>query len=170
MPSFVHIADERYSASIVRTGPRLPKVPERIKQSGHPVGVFAMPVVQKFLLSHQWVRELKRRGHRTAVGVYFRVESDEPVWVGLYNETKRQITAGAAFRELSQMNSFGFEVIVPRSIPSKDITSIRNLRQTLGWRFYPDAHVRGIFCGCEYCMRGEIRGRKIRDRYEAGKL
>ena len=133
-------------------------------------GVFALPVVQSFLLSHQWVRELKRRGHRTAVGVYFKLPTTERVWAGLYNKPKQEMTAGEAAAALRGMQKFGFEVIIPRSITAASITSVRMLPQKLGWRYYPDAHVRGIFCGCEYCMRGEIRSRKIRERYEKGEL
>lgn len=170
MPSFVHIADERDGAAILHSGLKLPRMRLRSLRSDHPVGVFALPVVPNFLLSHQWVRELKRRGHRTAVGVYFRVPAPEAVWAGLYNQPKQQMTAGEAASVLRGMQGFGFEVIIPRSISARDITSVRALPQKLGWRFFPDAHRRGIFCGCEYCMRGEIRSRKIRERYEAGEL
>lgn len=170
MPSFVHIADERDGAAILRSGLKVPRMRLRSSRPDNPVGVFALPVVQNFLLSHQWVRELKRRGHRTAVGVYFRVSAPEAVWAGLYNQPKQQMTAGEAVSLLRGMQEFGFEVIIPRSISPRDITSVRALPQKLGWRFFPDAHRRGIFCGCEYCMRGEIRSRKIRERYEAGEL
>lgn len=93
MPSFVHIADERDAAAIRRSGLKVPKARLRSSQSGTPVGVFALPVVPNFLLSHQWVRELKRRGHRTAVGVYFKVPAQDAVWAGLYNSPKLQMTA-----------------------------------------------------------------------------
>jgi hypothetical protein len=170
MPSFVHIADERDAASIRRTGLKLPKVPATSSESERPVGVFALPVVPNFVLSHQWVRELKRRGYRTAVGIYFKLPASEEVWAGRYNEPKRPMTAGEAASELRRMQQFGFEVIVPRSISAGSIMYVRTLPQKLGWRYFPDAHERGIFCGCEYCMRGEIRSRKIRERYEAGEL
>jgi hypothetical protein len=170
MPSFVHIADERDAVAIRRSGLKVPRARLRSSQSGNPVGVFALPVVPNFLLSHQWVRELKRRGHRTAVGVYFKVPAQEAVWAGLYNQPKQHMTAGRATSALRGIQDFGFEVIIPRSISARDITSVRTLPQKLGWRFFPDAHRRGIFCGCEYCMRGEIRSRKIRERYEAGEL
>jgi hypothetical protein len=170
MPSFVHIADERDTASIRRTGLKLPKVPTTFSDPKRPAGVFALPVVPNFLLSHQWVRELKRRGYRTAVGVYFKLQAAEPVWAGLYNQPKRRMTAGEATSELRGMHEFGFEVIIPRSISPGSIMYARALPQKLGWRYFPDAHKRGIFCGCDYCMRGEIRSRKIRERYEAGEL
>lgn len=170
MPSFVHIADERNAASILRTGLKLRKVPATSFEEERPVGIFALPVVPNFLLSHQWVRELKRRGYRTAIGVYFKLPASEEVWAGLYNQPKRRMTAAQATSELRGMHEFGFEVIIPRGISPKGIMYTRVLPQNLGWRYFPDAHKRGIFCGCEYCMRGEIRSRRIRERYEAGEL
>src|SRR3954447_21613731 len=103
MPSFVHIADERDGAAILRTGLKVPRLRVRSSRSDYPVGVFALPVVPNFLLSHQWVRELKRRGHRTAVGVYFRAPAPEAVWAGLYNQPKQQMTAGEAASVLRAM-------------------------------------------------------------------
>src|SRR5256885_152494 len=97
MATFVHIADERDSLAIRRNGLALPKAhlkaaeTERIKR-----GVFALPVVEDFMLSHQWVRELKRRGHRSAVGIYFKIADDELVWAGLYNKEKVRMTAAQA--------------------------------------------------------------------------
>jgi hypothetical protein len=166
MPTFVHIADEHDAGAIRRGGLRVP----RLRRPPQVHGVFALPVIPNFLVTHQWVRELKRRGFRTAVGVYFRLAKDEPVWVGRYNEPKRLTTASEAARELRQLQTLGFEVIIPRSIASQSITAIRHLPQKLGWRYFPDAHRRGIFCGCEYCMRGEIKSRGIRERYERGEL
>jgi hypothetical protein len=154
MPSFVHIADERDAAAIWRSGLKIPRARLRSSQSDTPVGVFAMPVFPHFLLSHQWVRELKRRGHRTAIGVYFKVPAQEGVWAGFYNQPKQQMTAGHATSALRGMQDFGFEVIIPRSISAGDITSVRILPQKLGWRFFPDAHRRGIFCGCELLHAG----------------
>jgi len=169
LPTFVHIADERDATAIRRTGLKLPRYPG-LPPSDPPHGVFAMPVVPSFVMTHQWLRELKRRGHRTAVGIYLKLPADDEVWAGLYNEPKRRMTAAEATSVLRGMQVFGFEVIIPRSIPAGSITAVRQLPQTIGWRYFPNAHERGIFCGCDSCMRGEIRGRKIRDRYEAGAL
>jgi hypothetical protein len=129
-----------------------------------------MPVVQNFVLSHQWVREIKKRGFRVAVGVYFRVPDDQPVWAGLYNAEKARVTAAKAAEQLSREQLLGFEVVIPRSIQASEIRAVRQLPQGLGWRHFPDAHRKGIFCGCEYCQRGEIKSRKIRERYDRGAL
>lgn len=70
-----------------------------------------MPVVSDFMLSHQWVRELARRGHRSAIGVYFRLADEQPVWAGAYNEPKQLCTAAAAAAKLHTQRILGFEVI-----------------------------------------------------------
>jgi hypothetical protein len=166
MTTFVHIADERDSNSIKRVGLKLPRIPERL-HGARPVGVFATPVVPDFVVTHQWVRELKKRGFRVAVGVYFRVPDHEPVWAGRYNEQKQPLTAAQACAWLSRERTLGYEVIIPRSIAPSEIRAIRALPQVVGWRHFPDAHRQGIFCGCKFCMRGEIKSRRIRERYEA---
>jgi hypothetical protein len=167
--TFVHIADERDSAAIRRTGLRLPRrlVASSSKQL---IGIFALPVTPNFVVTHQWVREIKKRGFRVAVGVYFRIPDNEPVWAGRYNEQKAQMTAAQAAAVLARDELLGFEVIVPRSIQASEIHAVRQLPQGLGWRHFPDAHRKGIFCGCEYCQRGQIKSRKIRERYEQDAL
>ena len=165
MTTFVHIADERDAPSIIRSGLKLPRVVVPSLGS-RPVGVFALPVVPDFVVTHQWVRELKRRGFNVAVGVYFRVPDDEAVWAGRYNQDKRQITAAEASAELARERILGYEVILPRSVPRTEIHRIRPIPQVSGWRYFPDAHERGIFCGCKFCMRGQIKSRAIREQYE----
>ena len=166
MPVFVHVADERHAASIRRSGLKLPRVPPQI-QAARPIGVFALPVTPNFLVSHQWVRELKKRGFKVAVGIYFRISDHEPVWAGKYNEEKVQVSAAEAAAFLSREQVLGYEAIIPRSVSPSEIEAVRALPQTLGWRHFPGAHERGIFCGCKYCQRGEIRSRRIQQRYEA---
>ncbi|MFO1280941.1 MAG: hypothetical protein U1F51_00495 [Burkholderiales bacterium] len=166
MPIFVHIADERDVASIRRAGLRLARAatgpaPDR------PTGVFALPVVADFAVTHQWLRELKKRGFRVATGVYFRLTDDEPVWAGRYDEQKRRTTAAQAAGTLARDRTLGYEVLVPRSIGPAEIHAVRALPQSVGWRHFPDAHRQGVYCGCRYCQRGEIKSRRLRDRYEA---
>jgi hypothetical protein len=60
----------------------------------------------------------------------------------------------------------GFEAIIPRSIQPREVHAIRALPQTLGWRYFPGAHEKGISCGCEYCMKGEYKSESIRERWE----
>jgi hypothetical protein len=110
MPTFFHIADERDAASILRNGLKLPKA----KNQNRPTGVFALPVVQNFVVSHQWVRELKRRGFKVAVGVYFRIPDQQEVLTGKYNEDKRALTAAEATAVLAREQILGYEVIIPQ--------------------------------------------------------
>jgi hypothetical protein len=159
---FVHIADERDAAAIRRSGLTLPRW-----RGTRGDGVFAMPVVSDFQLTHQWVRELKRSGFNTAVGVYFRIPDDAPVLAGLDNEEKRAMTASEAAALLQRSRLLGFETLIPQSIEARAIHAIRRLPQTVGWRYFPGAHERGIFCCCAYCQRGSFNSRKIRQAYEA---
>ena len=164
MPTFVHIADERDAASIRRSGLKLPRLAPQIR-AVRPVGVFALPFIPNFVVSHQWVRELKKRGFKVAVGVYFRVPDSQEVWAGTYNEEKKLLTAAQAGAHLTKEQSLGYEVIIPRSIQASEVHAIRSLPQTLGWRHFPESHAKGIFCGCKYCQRGEIKSRRIQQRY-----
>jgi hypothetical protein len=159
--TFVHIADERHSSRIRSSGLKLPR-PKR--DPGRPWGVFAMPVVPNFVVSHQWVRELKKRGFRVAVGVYFSLPDSESVWAGRYNRDKVMITAAEASARLLREEELGFEVVIPRSIAAREISSIRSLPQTVGWRHFPEAHERGIFCACKFCQKGEIKSQRLRAR------
>jgi hypothetical protein len=116
MPMFVHLTPESRVALIRRNG-----IGRLRKPSGeHPGGIFAMPVTRNFYVSHQWLRELKRRGQGSIAGVYFRIADDESVWVGHYNQAHRLMTAAAAAAEFSASeNREGWEVIVPRRVASR---------------------------------------------------
>lgn len=165
MPLLTHITSAHHAPAIRRSGLTLPRCryPET---DTYKHGIFALPVIDNFLLSHQWLRELKRRGFRVAVGVYFRVPDQEQVWAGRYNQPKTLLTAAEAAAWLRRDQLLGFEVIIPRAIAAADITAIRALPQTLGWRYYPGAH--GVpVCGCPYCQRGNYNSRRLRERYES---
>ena len=77
MPTLVHLASEREASSIKKNG---------IKIGKHRQGIYCMPILQNFYLSHQWLRELKRRGINTFVGVYFKLDSKTKVYAGRYNQ------------------------------------------------------------------------------------
>jgi hypothetical protein len=164
MTTFVHIADQRHAAAIRRGGLRLPRMPAGIEAGRW--GVFALPVVPNFLVSHQWVRELKRRGFREAVGVYFRVPDGETVQAGRYNAPKEAMPAAEAAARLREQGTLGYEVIIPRSISATEVEAIRRLPQKLGWRYFPGAHERGVFCWCVGCQRGNYKSRRQRVAFE----
>jgi len=167
MALFVHLAPEKQSASIRRSGVK----PQRIGP-GAPKGydrvVFAMPVTNDFYISHQWLRELKRGGQKIFVGVYFRIPDDQAVMVGHYNQTHAQMAASeAAGLVFNLPNAEGYEVMIPRKIDADEILDIKPLPQVLGWRYSPNSKGRKP-CGCPVCVpRGEIKSKQIRTDYNS---
>ena len=126
-----------------------------------------MPVTRNYVVSHQWLRELKRGGQKTFVAVHFRIPDDLTVQVGHYGRAKLTVTAAeAAAIVMRAGDAEGYEVLIPRAIGPREIHAVRAVRQVVGWRYFPGAHGRRP-CGCPVCQpRGEIRSRKIRERYE----
>lgn len=159
---FVHMAPESGLARIRRNGIGR----SRGAAGAASAGVFAVPVTRNFYLSHQWLRELRRRGGCSLVGVYFRVPDGEQVWVGRYNQAHRRMTAAEAVAEfMGAENREGWEVIIPRRIGAKEIHRVKQLPQVLGWRFFPGAKGKPPFCPCEYCTRGAYGARRLRARF-----
>lgn len=157
MPTLVHLADEKNTARILRNG---------IKTGRYGTGVYCMPVLPNFYVSHQWLRELKRNGARSYIGVYFKVPSSELVYAGRYNQPHQHITLGTAIKEIMSLEDpLGYELIIDRKITAAEITSIRNLPQVLGWRYFPGSHNKKP-CNCEYCLRSSIKGRKTKQRLD----
>jgi hypothetical protein len=161
MPTFVHLTPESRVTLIRRNGiGRLRK-----GLGSRPGGLFAVPVTGDFFATHQWLRELRRRGQGPMVGVYFRIPDDETVWVGRYNQDHRRLTAAQAAAEfMGPGDRQGWEVIIPRRIAAKEIRRIRPLPQVVGWRFFPGAKGRPPFCACKFCTRGEYGSRRLRER------
>lgn len=164
MAMFVHLAPESQVARIRRNGIR------RLRRAwgGRPGGVFAVPVTRNFYVSHQWLRELKRRNQGPIAGIYFRIPDDERVWVGHYNQAHRRMTAPEAVGEFtSAADAQGWEVITPRRIEAGEIHRIRRLPQVVGWRFSPESKGKPPFCTCKFCTRGEYGARRLRERLGA---
>ena len=161
MAMFVHLAPADRADRIKRNGIR------RLRRAtrAYPGGIFAVPVTQNFYISHQWLRELRRRGVRTFVGVYFRIPDETVVWVGHYWEPHRQMSAAEAvalFRTAEDRQ--GWQVLVPQAIAAKQVHRIRALPQVLGWRYAPDAKGQRP-CGCDFCTRGRYGARELRRRF-----
>jgi hypothetical protein len=164
MPLFVHLAPESRVALIRRNGiSRL-----RTASGERPGGVFAVPVTGDFYVSHQWLRELKRRGQGAISGVYFRLSDEEPVWVGHYSLSHRQMTAAQAVAVFhAAEDRQGWEVVIPRRVGAREIHRVRSLPQVVGWRYSPGAKGKPPFCTCKYCTRGEYGARQLRERFGA---
>jgi len=153
---FVHLGDARAVASYRRSGIRVSR--GRVR----PTGVFAMPVLPDYFVSHQWLRELKRRGVRTFVGISFRCPDEERVFVGHYRHAHAAMSAAAAAKLIMDApDARGYEVIVPRRIDAGEIQSVRSVNRVVGWRYYPEAKGKQPFCRCRACSRGEIRAKRL---------
>jgi len=158
--TFVHLTPEKNIQRILRNG-----ISCRRGKAGQPNGVFAMPVTRSFYVSHQWLREIKRRGQGPVGAVYFRIADEEIVWVGHYNRGYRKMSAAEAVALIAkQEHSEGYEVICRCRIPSSQIRRIKRLPQVVGWRYYPGAHGNKP-CVCPVCQRGEYGARRIRERF-----
>ncbi len=160
MVSFVHIADKNDEQSIVKNGIRAAK---GFPEAG---GVYAVPVVPNYTTTHQWARELKRRGVRTLICVQFKSPNDELVWVGKYASHKLQMTASAAAAAvMKHTDPMGLEVIIPRKIRPGEITRTYLAPRITGWRYFPTAKGKKP-CRCRICLRGDIRAQRLMPKEE----
>lgn len=158
MPILVHLADERDTNKILNAG---------IKFSKYGPGVYFMPVLPNFYITYQWLRELKRGGAKTFVGVNFRLASNEMVYAGKYGKVHKHITLGQAIKEIMELEDpLGYELIIDRKIEPNEITKIRHLPQTIGWRYMPYSTGKKP-CNCEFCLRGTIKGNRTKKRLDA---
>lgn len=163
MATFVHITTEKNVKSILENGIKTKLTGKEVK------GVYCMAVTRNFVISHQWLRELKRDGQKTKVGAYFKLNSDEKVLFGHYKQSHVEITAGEAVKAVMDApDARGFEIIIPRSISPKEIYKVKHLPQVIGWRYYPEAHGKSL-CLCPACnglRKGKINSTKLlEDKY-----
>jgi hypothetical protein len=163
MARFIHLTDERLLARLKKSGIRTTFWGrEKIRC------VYAMPVLQDFQVSHQWLRELKNRGIRTIGAIQFRIPDEEEVLVGRFSEAPIPVTAVRAVKVfMDHPTGLGLQVLIRRRIEAKEITRTYVPKQVIGWRYFPEAHGKPPFCGCEFCQRGLVKNRKIREKYEA---
>lgn len=176
MALFIHLTPEKNLRNILRNGIKV--------RSKFSRGIFAMPVLQNYFVSHQWLRELRNWGQKNFVAIYFRIPDDEEVTIGRYNGEHFQMTASEATGKLfeAQYNCstelpkqpkrrkkpkfvqptspLGYEIIIHRAISPKEIIRIKSVSQVLGWRYSPEAHGKPpVVCLC--CERGRYGIRKL---------
>ena len=122
MATFVHIADDRMRSRIHRGGIRVTELLARSEDLAAPRrGVFCVPVVPNFQMTFQWLRELKRRGHRLACGVHLRIDDTQAVFVGHYNQVTQRMTAARSIAFFLQAeDARGLQVVVPRAIAARE--------------------------------------------------
>lgn len=154
MPILVHLTPAKNVKRIMRSGIHKGR------------GVYCLPILQSYYVSHQWLRELKRRGVRTFVGIYFRVPDEEMVSFGHYGQPHQYIPVTEAIHLLMQQpDPQGYEMIIPRSIQAKEIHKVQVVSQVVGWRYLPGVRKRS-WCVCPVCVsRGEINSRKKRAQH-----
>ncbi len=159
MTQFVHLTDQKRIGSVRRRGLKPHSLRAELAK-----GVHCTPVSGSLYRTHQWLRELKRRGMRTISAVQFYVPPREIVLVGRFNEQLVAVTASEAAQIFQVHESgLGLEVVVTRAVKPKQIHRIYTPNQVLGWRYYPEAKGNKPFCGCRYCTRGEINAYRVRD-------
>jgi hypothetical protein len=91
MAQFIHLFDENDAARIRRSGIRIARAKWRKLN-----GVFLFPLTENFVVSHQWMRELRRRRGQAMLAARIRVDDAEPVLLGKYNEPHVQVEAAEA--------------------------------------------------------------------------
>ena len=183
MPVFVHLTSHRNLPSVRRGG---------IRPTKGASGVYALPVTRNFNVSHQWLRELRRSGGGTILGVYFRIPDDEIVEIGHYNSIALKMRAAEAValmmaaeerpadaaraadqkiravRERRRLPTSpeGFEVVIARRIAPAEILRVKPLPQVVGWRYAPGSNGRPP-CACMCCERGRYGIRRLLRSVEA---
>ena len=159
---FVHLTPQSRVARLRRNGIRSLRRPH----GAFPGGVFAVPVTRNFVISHQWLRELRRRNAGPVAAVYFRIPDGERVWVGHYGQALREVSAAEAVAVfLAAEDRQGWEVVIPRRVEASEIHRTRPLPQVVGWRYKPGAHGAKP-CACDFCQRGQYGARRLRDKEE----
>jgi hypothetical protein len=148
-------ADRR--SGILRSGIRPSRISEKL------AGVYAMPLLPNFYVSHQWLRELRRFHEGPLIAVDFVIPDEEEVLVGHYDRQRHTLTAAAAAAVILRAEDpRGYEILIPRAIARKEIKRTRAVRQVVGWRYWPDAHGHPP-CGCPLCLQpGTYGAAKIR--------
>lgn len=154
---FVHLTDAKMTRRIAKSG---------ILEVDSPIegvkGFYCTPVSLDFYRTHQWLRELKRRGIKTFQAIQFKLASNTLVWVGTYDKEHVKVTAAEAAKIFHEhANGLGLEIIVPKSLPPTAITRIYTPPQVAGWRFEPQGKGKKPYCGCRYCNRGEINAYRV---------
>ncbi|WP_405686898.1 HEAT repeat domain-containing protein [Streptomyces sp. NBC_00057] len=163
MAMFVHLTPSANAARIRRSGIR---AVSHGREASLPRGLYCFPVLPSYTLTHQWLRELARRGGpRGLVAVHIRLPDDEPVTVGRYNADPGITTAAEAVRRVAALDDpRGWEVFVPRTVTRREVHRIRMVSQVTGWRYFPDSNGKTP-CTCFGCrIRGEYGSQRLRQR------
>jgi len=106
-------------------------------------GVYCMPILQNYYVSHQWLRELRQgsgRRQMAMIAIDFRMDSKEIVLVGHYAQPHVETTVAQAIQVITAaQDPMGFEIFLPRSVKPEEIHKVRTVAQVIGWRYSPAA-------------------------------
>jgi hypothetical protein len=161
MATFMHVTDARIAASVQRSGlkPFLTKILLDDGAAQVHRAVYCVPVVANFQATFQWLRELKRAGYRTAVGVQFRIPDRQEVFFGKFNKPHLRLSAAEAIGlYMKSPDQRGLEVLVPRRVTAREILRVRNIPQLIGWRFFPESKNTGTIW---LPWKGAIKRRRV---------
>jgi len=149
---FLHLAPASRERAIKRAGLSGSKVTLTTTHGTTSLSraIFAMPIIADFWTTHQWLRELRRGHDERLIAVCFRVDDDETVHVGRYNEPHQPMRARASARWIAQ-HPAGAEVVVAHRIESRDILRIRQITQLVGWTSVPEGEKKWN-CVCHACL------------------
>lgn len=116
-------------------------------------GVYAMPVLPNFYVSHQWLRELRRFHQGPLIAVDFVIPDDEEVLAGHYARPQETLGAAAAAALIMRADDpRGYQIFVPRAIQPNEIKRSRSVPQVVGCRYWPESH--GKYpCACPLCLQ-----------------
>lgn len=157
MTQFIHLADAKQIPAIRRSGIAARKVRgEELR------GFYCTPVSRNGFRTHQWLRELKRRGVKTYEAIQFYLPASAEVYIGRYGQPHLKVTASSALKIFEEHESgLGLEVIIPRALIPKEIRRTYKPNPVSGWRFSPEAKGKPPQCRCEWCNKGEIKARRL---------
>ena len=153
MVRLLHLAPESLRRRIERSGLRGQSRQFDVAGAGQtkePEAIFAMPVLDDFSATHQWVREMRRWRRGRLVAVHFGVPDEEEVLAGRYGPNKHRLRIVEAVSTIRE-SPWGQELILCRRVPAKDIVAIRDIRQDVGWVETPDSDHK-YQCVCAQCL------------------
>lgn len=161
MARLVHLTLEANARRIIAGG-----ISARSRAHSGDRGVYCMPVLASFTLTHQWIRELRRWKPGVLVAADVQLPDDEPVTMGRYNHEPVPTTAADAVGVIRDLpDPRGHEIFVPRAITAREVKRIRRVPQRIGWRYRPDAHGRRP-CACPSCLPPGLPGvARLRRRF-----
>ena len=156
MAVLVHITKAENKNNILRSG---------IKTGKYSKSLYFMPLIQDFLISHQWARELKRNGIKNFMAIDFKLPKDEPIWFGKYFEGHKKLPLNIAIGMfLDQEEKYGYEFILERKVEPKEIIKTRTIQKPMGWRYEPNAHGKEP-CPCPMCiLKGGYKTANLKEK------